>query len=95
MLYTMGWHFFFLTVHQANYIASLNHNDTQLAVACERAFLETLDGSCRTPSAGHAYSDTDGYCALRCLVSSSDGKRGSFGVFKIYQCICLYFVNPS
>ncbi|KAG6484897.1 hypothetical protein ZIOFF_053422 [Zingiber officinale] len=59
----------------ANYIASLNHNDTQFAVACERAFLETLDGSCRTPIAGYAHRDTDGYCVLRCLVSSPDGKR--------------------
>ena len=28
--------------------------DTAVAVACERAFLEALDGSCRTPIAGYA-----------------------------------------
>ena len=31
----------------------LDH-DTGLAVSCERAFLRMLDGSCRTPIAGHA-----------------------------------------
>lgn len=30
---------------------------THEAVTCERAFLETLDGSCRTPIAGYALSD--------------------------------------
>ncbi|XP_042439450.1 porphobilinogen deaminase, chloroplastic-like isoform X1 [Zingiber officinale] len=59
----------------ANYIASLNHDDTRLAVACERAFLETLDGSCRTPIAGYAHRNADGYCVLQCLVASPDGKR--------------------
>ncbi|CAA0835559.1 Porphobilinogen deaminase- chloroplastic [Striga hermonthica] len=47
----------------ATYLASLNHEDTRLAVVCERAFLEKLDGSCRTPIAG-------GY---RCCVRESGG----------------------
>lgn len=38
----------------AAYLASLNHEDTRLAVVCERAFLTALDGSCRTPIAGYA-----------------------------------------
>eukprot|EP00262_Sarcandra_glabra_P003512 TRINITY_DN1424_c0_g2_i1.p1 TRINITY_DN1424_c0_g2~~TRINITY_DN1424_c0_g2_i1.p1 ORF type:complete len:230 (-),score=43.28 TRINITY_DN1424_c0_g2_i1:95-784(-) len=59
----------------ANYIASLNHEETRLAVSCERAFLETLDGSCRTPIAGYAYRDKDGYCMFRGLVASPDGTR--------------------
>ncbi|KAF3778370.1 Porphobilinogen deaminase [Nymphaea thermarum] len=59
----------------ANYIASLNDNETRLAVACERAFLETLDGSCRTPIAGYAFRDKDGYCLFRGLVASPDGTR--------------------
>ncbi|GFS37056.1 hydroxymethylbilane synthase [Actinidia rufa] len=46
----------------ANYLASLNHEETRLAVACERAFLEKLDGSCRTPIAGYASRDEDGNC---------------------------------
>lgn len=35
-------------------LAGVNHKTTEIAVACERAFLATLDGSCRTPIAGHA-----------------------------------------
>ena len=36
------------------YLLKLNDPSTQLAVECERAFLETLDGNCRTPIAGQA-----------------------------------------
>ncbi len=35
-------------------LAATNHRDTEIALACERAFLAALDGSCRTPLAGHA-----------------------------------------
>ena len=35
-------------------LAAINHPDTERALACERAFLAVLDGSCRTPIAGHA-----------------------------------------
>jgi len=35
-------------------LARIDHADTAVAVACERAFLAELDGSCRTPIAGHA-----------------------------------------
>ena len=35
-------------------LAAIDHRDTALAVTCERAFLAELDGSCRTPVAGHA-----------------------------------------
>ena len=38
----------------ARLLASLNHEETRLAVVCERAFLTALDGSCRTPIAGLA-----------------------------------------
>ena len=38
-------------------LAAVNHRDTETAVACERAFLAALDGSCRTPIAGHAVLD--------------------------------------
>ncbi|KAG6416349.1 hypothetical protein SASPL_123777 [Salvia splendens] len=57
----------------ATYLAALNHEDTRLAVACERAFLEKLDGSCRTPIAGYACRDEDGNCLFRGLVASPDG----------------------
>ncbi|KAF3322503.1 porphobilinogen deaminase [Carex littledalei] len=59
----------------ANYLSLLNHEETRLAVACERAFLETLDGSCRTPIAGYASRDSDGNCLFRGLVASPDGTR--------------------
>ncbi|KAL8140837.1 hypothetical protein V2J09_006858 [Rumex salicifolius] len=57
------------------YLSSLNHEETRLAVACERAFLETLDGSCRTPIAGYACRDENGDCLFRGLVASPDGKQ--------------------
>lgn len=59
----------------ADYIAKLNHEETRLAVACERAFLLTLDGSCRTPIAGYASKDADGNCIFKGLVASPDGTR--------------------
>ena len=37
-----------------NLLAPINHLPTSTALACERAFLGTLDGSCRTPLAGLA-----------------------------------------
>jgi hydroxymethylbilane synthase len=38
-------------------LAKLNHEPTAVALACERAFLGALDGSCRTPIAGLATID--------------------------------------
>ena len=35
-------------------LARIDHADTSTAVACERAFLAVLDGSCKTPIGGHA-----------------------------------------
>ena len=35
-------------------LAAINHQDTAAELACERAFLAVLDGSCRTPIAGLA-----------------------------------------
>ena len=35
-------------------LAPINHPHTAAALACERAFLAVLDGSCRTPIAGYA-----------------------------------------
>ena len=40
-------------------LAPLHHAPTGTALACERAFLGALDGSCRTPIAGHAVVDGD------------------------------------
>lgn len=35
-------------------VAAVDHADTSAALTAERAFLAVLDGSCRTPIAGHA-----------------------------------------
>lgn len=38
-------------------VEPLDHTATHLALRCERAYLAALDGSCRTPIAGHARID--------------------------------------
>jgi hydroxymethylbilane synthase len=43
--------------HMRDLLRPVNHVPTEIAVACERAFLASLDGSCRTPIAGHAIID--------------------------------------
>ncbi|PLW76493.1 hydroxymethylbilane synthase [Cohaesibacter celericrescens] len=40
-------------------LGAIHHRDTERALACERAFLGALDGSCRTPIAGLARIDGD------------------------------------
>ncbi len=50
----------------------LNDRDTETAVAAERGFLCALDGSCRTPLAGHAVLDGD-QVAFRGMALSLDG----------------------
>ncbi len=40
-------------------LGPVNHRQTDIAVRCERGFLATLDGSCRTPIAGYAEVDGD------------------------------------
>jgi len=44
------------------------------AVTCERAFLATLDGNCKTPIAGQARV-VDGQIHFEGLVASPDGQR--------------------
>ena len=56
-------------------LASLNHEDTRIAIQCERSFLGTLDGSCRTPIAGLAQKNESGGLTFRGLVASPDGKN--------------------
>lgn len=46
---------------------------TTVALACERAFLTVLDGSCRTPIAGHATLLKSGGLSFRGLVLAADG----------------------
>ena len=53
-------------------IASILHAATTEALTAERAFLDVLDGSCRTPIGGHA-TIADGRLVLRGLVLRPDG----------------------
>ena len=46
---------------------------TTAAVRCERALLEALDGSCRTPIAGLAVTDGNGGISLDALAARPDG----------------------
>ena len=46
------------------WLAAINHAATATCVRAEHAMLAVLDGSCRTPIAGHAILDGDG--ALIC-----------------------------
>ena len=53
-------------------LARIDHADTSTAVACERAFLAVLDGSCKTPIAGHA-TVTGDTAQFRGLIARPDG----------------------
>jgi hydroxymethylbilane synthase len=50
------------------------HAETAAALACERAFLAVLDGSCKTPIAGHARR-VDGELKFRGAVFRTDGSE--------------------
>ena len=53
-------------------LQAINHDETAIALAAERAFLAVLDGSCRTPIAGHA-TLAAGRLSFRGLVAKPDG----------------------
>jgi hydroxymethylbilane synthase len=53
-------------------LARIDHADTSIAVACERAFLAALDGSCKTPVGGHATVSGD-TVEFRGLIARPDG----------------------
>lgn len=53
-------------------VAPLDHAATHIALRCERAFLAALDGSCRTPIAGHARIDGD-TVAFHGMILTPDG----------------------
>ena len=55
-------------------LAALNDAASATAVACERAFLARLDGSCKTPIAGLAEID-DGMLRFRGLILAPDGSE--------------------
>jgi hydroxymethylbilane synthase len=53
-------------------LAPLHHAPTHLQLTAERAFLEGIDGSCRTPVAAHAFL-SGGEIELRCEALTLDG----------------------
>ncbi len=53
-------------------VGTINHAATLTAVIAERAFLAVLDGSCKTPIAGHATIDGD-TLSFRGLIAKPDG----------------------
>lgn len=55
-------------------LAPLRDEATHLALAVERAFLGALDGSCRTPLAGHARL-ADGRLAFHGMILTPDGTQ--------------------
>jgi hydroxymethylbilane synthase len=52
----------------------INHADTAIALTAERAFLAVLDGSCRTPIAGHA-TVAGGELRFRGMILKPDGSE--------------------
>jgi len=55
-------------------IQPINHADTASALTAERAFLAVLDGSCRTPIAGHA-TVSAGRLHFRGMIVKPDGSQ--------------------
>ena len=55
-------------------LALINDPRTKVAVDCERSFLATLDGNCRTPIAAQAIVSADGcHIELMGLIAKADG----------------------
>jgi len=55
-------------------LAPIDHRETSIALSCERAFLAMLDGSCRTPIAGHA-TISNNRLTFRGLIIRPDGSE--------------------
>jgi hydroxymethylbilane synthase len=53
-------------------LAAIDHRDSAVALLAERAFLAVLDGSCRTPIAGHAMV-AQSALSFRGLIAKPDG----------------------
>ncbi len=56
-------------------LAAINHQESRLRINCERAMLAELDGSCRTPIAGHAVIIGDNEIELKASLLSPDGSQ--------------------
>lgn len=58
-----------------NYLHGLNHEQTFIRVMGEREFLSTLDGSCRTPIAAHAWYDGENTLRFHGQILRPDGSE--------------------
>jgi hydroxymethylbilane synthase len=58
-----------------NWLAAVNHRESEVQISAERAMLAVLDGSCRSPIAGHAIHGDGGGLTLTGHVASEDGAR--------------------
>lgn len=73
-------------------VEAIHHHESGLAISCERAFLARLEGSCRTPIAGHAVVSgndvsfrgqilsIDGHDSVDCVVNGSVGDAAALGI---------------
>lgn len=59
-------------------LAPIHDGETATVLAAERAFLAVLDGSCRTPIAGHA-TLADGEVSLSGMILTADGRLAHAG----------------
>ncbi len=57
------------------WLATIDHAPTAICVSAEHALLAVLDGSCRTPIAGHATLGADGALHLRGQIARPDGSE--------------------
>jgi hydroxymethylbilane synthase len=55
-------------------LTAIDHPDTATELTAERAFLAALDGSCRTPIAGHAIVEGRGL-SFRGMILTPDGRK--------------------
>jgi hydroxymethylbilane synthase len=60
--------------HAASLLAKIHHVATGHALACERAFLAALDGSCRTPITGYAVVEGDALSFSGIILTPDGGK---------------------
>ena len=54
-------------------VMPLNHRQTEITIGAERAFLRVLDGSCRTPIAGHARIEGQDHVVFAGMALMPDG----------------------
>jgi hydroxymethylbilane synthase len=57
------------------WLSVINHTATATCITAEHAMLAVLDGSCRTPIAGHAVVSAEGTLHLRGLIARPDGSQ--------------------